>query len=256
MDLISNLKRKYGSTIEEILKYSEETKEKVEQIENSKQIIEDIEKRLKVVKENMYSLALKMNKVRNEAKKELCNKINSNFKALEMNDAKIDIEIIMNENNCFNENGLDKVRFLICTNKGEEFKSLSKIASGGEISRTILAIKSVLTNEDEVESCVFDEIDTGISGKAASSVGEKIKEIAKNHQVICITHLPQVAAKADAHFYISKVSSENRVVTKIQLLSEKERINEIARISSGNINETTIKFAIELINRGKNVSIA
>ena len=256
MDLICNLKRKYGSSITEIIKYSERIKDKLNQIENSKQIIEDIEKRLKIVEDNMYSLSIKMNKIRNEFKDSLCDRINNNFKELEMNQAEIKVEIEMDEKGRFSENGLDKVRFLICTNKGEEFKSLTKIASGGEISRVILAIKSILSEEDKVESCVFDEIDTGISGSAARVVGEKIKEIAKNHQVICITHLPQVAAFSNAHFYISKVNMGERVVTKIKLLNNEEKVEEIARISSGKVNETTLKFALELINLSSKPCVA
>ena len=246
LDLISKLKRKYGNSVEEIIKYKDEIKEKIEQIENVDEINNKLKSRLKIVEENMYSIALKMNKVRIEKAQELEEKININFKELEMSSAKIKIEINMSQKREFNSNGLDRVCFLICTNKGEEFKSLTKIASGGEISRIVLAIKSILSNEDKVESCVFDEIDTGISGKAANSVGSKIREIAKNHQVICVTHLPPVAANADYHYYISKSSTDNKTKTEIKLLTSEESINELARISAGNITEAAVKYAIEL----------
>ena len=139
--------------------------------------------------------------------------------------------------------------FFVQTNLGEEEKELSKIASGGEMSRIMLAIKTVLANSDEIPILVFDEIDTGISGKAANSVAEKLSQIAKRHQVICISHLPNIAAYADYNYSISKNIKNDRTRTSIKLLNENEVINEIARISSGEINDATIKYACELRNK-------
>lgn len=135
---------------------------------------------------------------------------------------------------------------MICTNIGEELKPLVKIASGGEMARIMLAIKNVLADVDEVSTLVFDEIDTGISGKASKAVAEKMKSIAKSHQVICITHLPSIAAKGDHNYYISKQTKENKTYTQIKKLSEEETIEEIARISSGEVTEIAKAHAQEL----------
>ena len=145
--------------------------------------------------------------------------------------------------------GKDIITFYITTNIGEDEKELSKIASGGEMSRTMLAIKKVLADSDKMPVLVFDEIDTGISGKAASSVAKKLKAISQNHQVLCISHLPNIAAIADYNYYISKNVKEERTKTQIKLLKENEVIEEIARISSGEVNEITLKYATELRNK-------
>ena len=141
------------------------------------------------------------------------------------------------------------IHFLISTNIGENEKELSKIASGGEMSRTMLAIKKVLADSDKTEVLVFDEIDTGISGKAANAVANKLKAISEKHQVMCISHLPNIAAKADYNYFISKDVNDERTKTKIKLLQEDEVIKEIARISSGEINEISLKYATELRNK-------
>ena len=161
-----------------------------------------------------------------------------------MKNAKFKVEVKFAEN--FEENGQDKVQFLISTNIGEEYKPLIKIASGGEMSRIMLGIKNVLADVDEVPVMVFDEIDTGISGKAAKSVGEKLKQIAKNHQVICITHQANIAAKGDYNYYISKNVEEGRTITSIKKLDEEETIREIARIASGDCSKVAIEHAKEL----------
>ena len=149
----------------------------------------------------------------------------------------------------FFENGKDEVEFFIRTNLGEDEKPLSKIASGGEMSRIMLAIKKVLADTDKMPVLIFDEIDTGISGKAANAVAEKLNGISKNHQVLCISHLPSIAAIADYNYFISKKVVADRTNTNIKLLNEKETLEEIARISSGEINETTINYAMQLRNK-------
>ena len=164
-----------------------------------------------------------------------------------MKNAKINIHIEYGEE--FLDTGKDKIVFYINTNLGEDEKELSKTASGGEMSRIMLAIKTVLADTDQTPVLIFDEIDTGISGKAANSVAEKLNEIAKNHQILCISHLPNIAAMADYNYFISKKVVKDRTNTNIKLLKEDEIINEIARISSGEINETTIQYAYELRNK-------
>ena len=165
-----------------------------------------------------------------------------------MKNAKINIKVDYIDNEFF-ENGKDKVEFYIITNLGEDEKELSKIASGGEMSRIMLAIKKVLAEFDSTDILIFDEIDTGISGKAANSVAKKLKSISDKHQVLCISHLPNIAAIADYNYFISKDVSDKRTRTKVRLLKEDEVIKEIARISSGEINDITIKYAKELRNK-------
>ena len=155
--------------------------------------------------------------------------------------------IILKKN--FLAHGKDRIEIFISTNLGEDEKEFSKIASGGEMSRVMLAIKTVLASTDEIPVLVFDEIDTGISGKAANKVAEKLNRIGEKHQVLCISHLPNIAAIADHNYFISKQVINERTNTNIKLLNEKEVINEIARISSGEINEATIKYAVELRNK-------
>mgnify|MGYP002582004540 FL=1 len=145
--------------------------------------------------------------------------------------------------------GKDTVKFYIRTNLGEDEKELSKIASGGEMSRTMLAIKKVLADTDMIPVLIFDEIDTGISGKAANSVAMKLKAIAKKHQVMCISHLPNIAASADYNYFISKKVQEERTKTDVKLLDEEEVIKEIARISSGEVNDIALKYAYDLRNK-------
>ena len=188
----------------------------------------------------------KLNSIRMQFAQVLSDKINNELKDLEMNSAKFNVKIQMLGDNKFTKGGLDKVEFMICTNTGDEEKQLTKIASGGEMSRVMLAIKTVLADIDEVPILIFDEIDTGISGKAAKSVAEKMKLISKKHQVICITHLASIAAKGDFNYYISKKIKENKTVTNIKRLDEEETIKEIARIANGDVTEIAIENAREL----------
>ena len=164
-----------------------------------------------------------------------------------MKNDKININIDYKEE--YYKTGKDVVTFYIATNVGENEKELSKIASGGEMSRIMLAIKKVLAETDKMPVLVFDEIDTGISGKAANSVAKKLKAIAEEHQVMCISHLPNIAAVADHNYFISKNVKQERTSTQIRLLKENEVIEEIARISSGEVNEVTLKYATELRNK-------
>ena len=188
-----------------------------------------------------------MSTVRTEYAEKLSKSINKELVDLEMKNAKINVKVDYKEE--FFKTGKDIVKFYIITNLGEDEKELSKIASGGEMSRTMLAIKKVLADTDKIPVLVFDEIDTGISGKAANSVASKLKAIAKKHQVMCISHLPNIAAVADYNYFISKNVKEERTKTQIRLLKEEEVIEEIARISSGEINEVTLQYAYELRNK-------
>lgn len=248
LDLIYNLKRKYGNDVQEILNYKDEIEAEINHIENLDEYNNKLKKELKQLKQEMTTLAEKMHELRNEYGKVLSININKVLEDLEMKNANINIHVDYNEEEYF-ENGKDIVEFYITTNLGEDEKQLAKIASGGEMSRIMLAIKKVLADTDKMPVLIFDEIDTGISGKAAGAVAEKLNGISKNHQVLCISHLPSIAAIADYNYFISKRVINERTNTDIKLLNEKETLEEIARISSGEINEATIQYAMQLRNK-------
>ena len=248
LDLIFSLKRKYGNSIEEILCYETQLEKEIEQIENLEEYREKIKKEIRSLEMKMLEKSNCMHNIRVKYSEILSNEIDRQLQELEMKNAKFSIKIEYNKENQFNINGLDKIEFLITTNKGEEEKQLVKIASGGEMSRIMLAIKNVLADVDKVNVLIFDEIDTGISGKAASSVGSKMKEISRNHQVLCVTHLASIAAKGDYNYYISKNVIGEETKTSIKKLTEEETINEIARISSGTVSKIALEHAKELRN--------
>ena len=248
LDLINSLKRKYGNSIKEIILYNEKIKDEINHIQNLEEYNNKLKLELKDIEKSMNILGKKISTIRTEYAKKLSNNINRELEELEMKNAKINVRVEYIENEFF-KTGKDIVKFYIVTNLGEDEKELSKIASGGEMSRTMLAIKKVLADTDMIPILIFDEIDTGISGKAANSVATKLKAISKKHQVICISHLPNIAASADYNYFISKKVKEERTKTQIKLLKENEVIEEIARISSGEINEVTLKYAYELRNK-------
>lgn len=246
LDLLYSLKRKYGNNVEEILKYKEENIKRKEEIENMEEHLTEVKKELGEIQDRMYELASNMSNTRKNMAKKLEEKINIELSDLEMRSAKIKVNVKFSEDRNFKSNGLDDVSFKIITNLGDDYKSLEKIASGGEISRIMLAIKNVLSKTDSVPVLIFDEVDTGISGKSGSAVGLKLKEVSKNHQVLCITHLAVVAAYADNHYYISKKSLNNHTSSKIELLDDNMSVKEIARISSGTITTIALDNAREL----------
>lgn len=246
LDTIFALKRKYGNSISEILNYKKEVENEINQIENVEETNNKLKKEQQKLEQEMVKLAEKMNNIRTKKAKELSEKINEELQDLEMKHATFNAKVEFNKKNEFNKNGLDNVEFLIATNIGEEEKALIKIASGGEMSRIMLAIKSVLANVDEVPILIFDEIDTGISGHAAKAVSQKMKKISNNHQILCITHLASIAAKGEHNYYIHKVVEENKTKTKIEKLNEEKTIKEIARIASGDINDISVEHAKQL----------
>ena len=248
LDTIYDLKRKYGNNIEEILKYAEEVEQEIEKIENVEENNNKLRKELEETEKELNEKAEKISQKRKEKGKELSEKINKELMELEMPNAKINIKVDYKINEIY-ENGKDEVEIYIKTNVGENEKELIKIASGGEMSRIMLAIKKVLAEVDKMPVLIFDEIDTGISGKAAKSVADKLNNISKQHQVLCISHLASIAATADYNYYISKQVNNNRTSTNVKLLNEQEVLHEIARISSGEINEITLQYASELRNK-------
>ena len=249
LECIKTLKRKYGNTVKEILEYKSKVKKEIYDIENLEEYVLKLKKDLKVLEEKMFIVCEKIHNIRVKNAKKISEEINVDLKELEMKNARFSIKVELNEERDFNKNGLDSVEFLISTNIGEESKPLVKIASGGEMSRIMLSIKNVLSEIDEIPIMVFDEIDTGISGIAANSTGEKIKKIARNHQVICVTHLASIAAKGDYNYYIYKEVENEKTRTRIIELDEEKVLEEIARIASGKITEVSINHARELRNQ-------
>ena len=245
LDLIFSLKRKYGNTIEEILNYEEELATEIKRIENLDEYIGKLKQEKQELEMKMRDRCQKMHGIRLVQAKTLEKNINKELKDLEMPNAKFEVQILSDDTK-FGENGTDNVEFLICTNVGEKSKPLAKIASGGELSRIMLAIKTVLANVDKIPVLVFDEIDTGISGIAANAVAEKLSKIADKHQVICVTHLASIAASGKYNYFIGKHVEGNKTKTEIKQLSEEETIQEIARIASGVITEVALKHAKEL----------
>ena len=247
LDEIYSLKRKYGNTIEEILEYKEELSTQIDKINNAEEENKKIKARIQELENKMLKLCESIKTKRMEASVILNEKINKELSELEMKNAKFNAKIIDLAE--FTSNGLSYVEFVITTNLGEEEKKLNKIASGGEMSRIMLAIKTVLSDIDEVPVLIFDEIDTGISGKAANSVGVKLKKIAQKHQVLIVTHLASIAAKGEFNYYIYKEVENGKTNTKIKLLDEEDTIKEIARIASGEVTEIAISHAKELRNK-------
>ena len=246
LDLIYSLKRKYGNTIPEILEYGEKVETEIEKITNMDGYIKTLKEKKQKLEAQMETISKNMHILREKKAKELSTSIDKELSELEMQNSKFQVRIEYNTQKEFGPDGLDRVEFFISTNIGEEAKPLHKIASGGEMSRMMLAIKTILANADEIPTLVFDEIDTGISGKAARAVAEKMKRIAKTHQVICVTHLAVIAAKSDYHYYINKEVVCHHTKSKVKLLKESEVIEEIARLASGENTPIALEHAKQL----------
>lgn len=245
LSLINHLKQKYGNTIDDIMAYYEKQGEKLTDLRNYDENKSKLSKELETVKEEVLDLCRKLSEIRQTAAKKLSADIVTALKELNFLDVRFEICISQTEH--FGENGFDDIDFIISTNPGEDLKPLSKVASGGELSRIMLAIKAVLADKDDMESLIFDEIDTGISGRTAQMVSVKMNEISRIHQVICITHLPQIASMADEHFLIEKNVNNGSTVTSIRHLEDDESVMELARLLGGvSITETVLKNAKEM----------
>ena len=238
LEKIRKIKVKYGKSIPELLIYSKELKDKLKLIDFSSEILNEKIKHRDKLLYTYKECSLKLSNMRKDKANYLKKLVSDELIELNMKNVIFDIEF--KENEKLNLNGKDIVRFLISTNKGESLKDLSKIASGGEISRIMLALKIVFSKVDNISCLIFDEIDTGISGETVIKIAEKLKQLSKNVQIICVTHSPQIAAKADNHYYIYKEVKNDKTNTKIKYLNSDERVNEIARILSGdNITEAS-----------------
>lgn len=247
IDIINKLKRKYGATIEEILKYKDEISIEYESIKNSEKLAAEIENEIEITRTQYLEKAKALSAERKKCAEKLEKLIEKELKDLNMQGSKFIIAVSEDENKV-DTNGINKIEFLLSANPGEPERPLSKIASGGEMSRVMLAIKNAFSQIEKVPCFVFDEVDSGVGGQTANAVGQKIKSISKNAQIICITHLAQIACLADNHISIEKQIIGNKTYTKMKVLKEEERICEIARMLGGNENmEASIEHARKLV---------
>ena len=245
LNLINHLKLKYGQSIEKILAYKGEKQAYLDSLNNYNLMREETKTKLDKEMSELVVLCDKLSSLRKKYAIKLEETVVKALEDLNFLSVKFKINVSKKEN--VSANGQDEVEFLISTNPGEEVKSLAKVASGGELSRIMLAIKSILAGEDEIDTMIFDEIDTGISGKTAQMVADKLMGISKEHQVICISHLAEIAAMADSHYLIEKNTDDESTETNIYRLSREDSIKELVRISSGGeITETAIKHATEM----------
>ncbi len=247
LSLLNKLDRKYGKDEAELLEYLQQCREKLDDIQYADERLLKLQKELEAQKKLCLSAAETLSKKRREAAKELQGRIVSELRDLNMPSVRFAVEFTPVENKLgFDVNGMDQIRFVMSANAGEDMGRISKIASGGELSRIMLAMKNVFAENDPVATMIFDEIDTGVSGIAAQRVGEKLYCVSRGKQVMCVTHLPQIAAMADSHFVISKEERGGRTYTEVRPLDNEGRKRELARLHGGdNITETTLASAQE-----------
>ncbi len=262
LDLIYKLKRKYGSGINEIHKFCDDAQKQLEELEKSEETAKLLAEKQTELETQLYLASCKINAERVRAASLLESKIGQQLGDLEMRKAKFKVDIQFDtisgstSYRKYGHSGLDKVEFLISPNVGEPLKPLARIASGGEMSRVMLAIKTILAEVDSIPTMIFDEIDTGISGKAAQKVGEKLSYISNAHQVLCVTHQAQIACIADCNYMIEKIAGKNSTTTSISLLDNDKKTKEIARLIGGEITEASLKYAEEMIKTAKKPQIA
>jgi len=264
LDLLSKLKRKYGATIEEVLKHAAADQAELDTIVNRDEMIVKLQQQDGQFRREIGMLAQKLSQYRYEAAQQLARAMEEQLNDLNMQRARFQVEIeqIADEQGvpasingqaeqlyACDQTGIDRVQFLIAPNPGEPFKPLTKIASGGETSRLMLALKTILAGADATPTLIFDEIDAGISGRSGQVVGEKLWQLTRDHQVICVTHLPQIAAFADTHYNVNKQIFDNRTITIVNELRPEQQARELAHIMGGNVTELSIKSAQEMLDR-------
>ncbi len=245
LDTIHRLRRKYGATCEEILTFLERAREELDEIEFSDDRMEQLKGKLKTAEKAARETAMALRAARKEAASALTERVLSELADLDMK--KVQFSCVFTETE-LTPLGADAVAFYMSANLGEALKPLNKVASGGELARIMLALKNVLAERDHVPTLIFDEVDTGVSGRAAQRVAEKLRAVSKNKQVLCVTHLPQLAALADTHLLIAKGERDGRTFTTVTPLDFEGRKAELARIIGGaNITETTLRSAAEML---------
>lgn len=252
IDLVNKLKKKYGNTIDKIKEFGVNINNRLDLLMNYEKEIQIKTKKINDYEKKLYELSYIIRKKRMKISKDLEEKITVELSALNMSN--VIFKVDFTENTVLTSDGLDKIEFMISTNPGEDLKPLSRIVSGGEMSRIMLAFKSILAKYDKIPTLIFDEIDTGISGRTAQIVGEKICRISRDHQVISISHLPQIVALADSHYVISKEMKDSRTITRIDKLSEESRVEEMARLLGGvNLTDTTLNHAKEMLQMSEKI---
>ncbi len=255
LELIKKLKKKYGNDIQEILDHREKALRELDELQHSEEKLEELKTELEGLRETLTQKAQLLSKKRKAVSKKIEAEIVAELAQLSMPETEFSIKIYQESGDDTldgykaNPKGIDRIEFLISPNIGEELRPLSKIASGGELSRIMLALKGILTQGDRVPVLVFDEIDAGIGGRAAETVGQKLKKLSRAHQIICITHLPQIASYGDRHLRIEKNVREQRTVVEIRNIDGDERVIEIARMLSGGRSKVSIKHAKEMLNK-------
>lgn len=250
LEVINKLKRKYGATVDEVIRFRDEAATKLEALDNSEARAEELALELAVAEKKARGVADKLYERRRDAAKKLQTSVTESLEFLDM--PKVRFEVGIDHGDTLGANGTDKVEFLIATNAGDPLMPMIKIASGGELARIMLSLRSVLNACDGTGTVIFDEIDTGISGKTSRKVGIKLSTIANEAQVVCVTHSAQIASLADTHFFISKAEVDGRVETSLKVLDNGERVEEIARILGGiNITDTQREAAREMIEEGR-----
>ena len=245
LDVIHKLRRKYGVTCADILEYLEKAKQELDEIEFADDHVERLKKKLKKAEQEAWDAALALRENRKVTGEGLSKRILTELAQLDMPKVQFACQFTELE---LTANGADAVAFYMSANVGEALKPMSKVASGGELARIMLAMKNVLAEQDKVNTLIFDEVDTGVSGRAAQKVAEKLKSVAKTKQVLCVTHLPQLAAMGDTHLLIAKSERDGRTYTTVTPLDLEGRKRELARIIGGaNITEITLKSAEEML---------
>lgn len=246
LQLIYKLKRKYGGSVEAALAFYDKVVQELDFLSNSSEKVAELTLEKEKEQKKLAAAAEKLSALRRSTAQQVAAQIEASLKDMEMKDARFHIQI--DEKNDWTADGKDKVEFLISANAGENLKPLAKIASGGEMSRVMLALKTVLVDADEIGTFIFDEIDTGVSGRTARKVGEKMRFLGSKRQILCITHLPQIAAMADQHFLIEKESNDGETTTQVTPLEGEGPVLEVARLMGGSdVTETTLAAARELI---------
>lgn len=256
LSLISRLEKKYGADISEILSFREEAAQKLDALESGDLAVKEAEAALAKAYEAALAEAKRLSGIRSENAKILSDQVGASLKYLDMPKARFEVKVSRDYSSdgkeILNSNGCDSVCFMFTANPGYPMKELSKVASGGELSRTVLAIKCALAGKHGVDTVIFDEIDTGVSGATSQKIGMKLRELSKHIQVICVTHSPQVASLADAHFFIHKSDKDGKAESFVRLLTDEERISEIARIIGGvTVTDKQIQAAREMLDTNK-----
>ena len=245
LDTIYRLKKKYGGSIAEILAYYDKISEEYNTLELSDEMVEQLRGELERAEQDLRQAAKALTARRLETAGEFVRRVEAELAYLDMGGVRFSIS---RKEKAFGPNGADEMEFLICTNAGEETRPLAKIASGGELARIMLAIKNVLAEKDDIGTIIFDEVDTGVSGRAAQKIGQKLAEVARHRQVICVTHLAPVAACAAHHYRIYKTVEEGRTFTRVEELGHEDRVRELARIMVGDhITESALQSAGEML---------